>query len=48
MPKNWIVCRFRRGLGKKEGGMVFLKGGLLPQCTLWRLSDVRNDEVWVM
>ena len=22
----WIVCRFKKGLGKKEG-VVFLKGG---------------------
>ena len=23
---TWIVCRFKKGLGKKEG-VVFLKGG---------------------
>ena len=30
----WIVCRFRKGLGKKEVGDVF-EVGLRPQCTLW-------------
>ena len=25
----WIVCRFKRGLGKKDGGGVF-EGGLTP------------------
>ena len=33
----WTVCRFKEGLGKKEGGGggggVF-EGGLTPQCTL--------------
>ena len=27
----WAVCRFKRGLGKKEG-VMFLR--LIPQCTL--------------
>ena len=33
----WIVCRFKRELGKKEK-VMFLRGeegGLRPQCTLW-------------
>ena len=29
----WKVCRFKGGLGKKEGGGVFERG-LIPQCTL--------------
>ena len=33
----WTVCRFKGGLGKKEGGGVF-EGGLTPQCTLWGRS----------
>ena len=28
----WIVCRFKKGLGKKEG-VVFLKGG--GGCLFW-------------
>ena len=31
--KNWTVCKFKGGLGKKEGGGVF-DGGLISQCTL--------------
>ena len=23
----WAVCRFKGGLGKKKGGVVFLRGG---------------------
>ena len=30
----WIDCKFKRGLGKKRGGVVF-KRGLVPYCTLW-------------
>ena len=30
----WIDCKFKRGLGKKRGGVVF-KRGLEPYCTLW-------------
>ena len=35
-PKKgaWIVCRFMRGPGKKDGVDVF-EVGLRPQCTLW-------------
>ena len=29
----WTVCRFKKGLGRKEGFGVF-HGGLIPQCTL--------------
>ena len=29
----WTVCRFKGGLGKKEGGGVF-EEGLIPRCTL--------------
>ena len=29
----WTVCRFKMGLGKKDGEGVF-DGGLKPQCTL--------------
>ena len=32
----WSVCRFKEGLGKKEGDGVFERGGgWYPQCTLW-------------
>ena len=31
----WIVCRFKKGLGKKEGVMFWGGEGLRPQCTLW-------------
>ena len=36
LPKKgaWTVCRFKGGLGKKDGGGVF-EGGLIPQCILW-------------
>ena len=27
------ICRFNRGFGEKDG-LVFLRGGLIPQCTL--------------
>ena len=35
MGEAWAVCRFKGGLGKKEG-VVFLRGGggVIPQCTL--------------
>ena len=35
LPKRgaWGVCRFKRGLGKKQGGWCF-QGGLIPQCTV--------------
>ena len=40
LPKKgggaWTVCRFKKGggwLGKKKG-VVFLRGELIPQCTL--------------
>ena len=34
----WTVCRYKRGgLGKKEG-VVFFKGVLIPQCTLWLIN----------
>ena len=26
--RNWTVCRFKGGLGKKEGGGVFEGGGI--------------------
>ena len=29
----WTVCRFKRGLGKKEGSGIFF-GGLIPQSIL--------------
>ena len=29
----WTVCRFKGGLGKKDGGGVF-EGGMIPQCTV--------------
>ena len=31
----WTVCQFMGRLDKKEG-VVFLMGGLIPQCTLWQ------------
>ena len=30
----WTVCKFKGGLGKKEGGGVFERGELIPRCTL--------------
>ena len=31
----WIVCRFKRGLGKRRGYVFEVEGGgLRPQCTL--------------
>ena len=30
----WIACKFKKGLGKKEGADVF-EMGFTPQCTLW-------------
>ena len=36
-PKKgfWIVCRFKRGLGKRKGYVFEVEGGgLRPQCTL--------------
>ena len=43
----WTVWRFKRGLGKKEGVML-LKGGLRPQCTLrvWRRSLLIDPMVY--
>ena len=35
----WIVCRW--GLGKKEG-VVFLWGGLIPQCPLCTYAQLNN------
>ena len=33
LPEKWgTVCRFKEGLVKKEGGVI-------PQCTLWKLDD---------
>ena len=37
----WKTCRFTGGLGKKEG-VVFLKGGLIPQCTLWNTATCKS------
>ena len=34
----WTVCRFNGGLGEKEG-VVFLMGGLTPQCTLCKVFE---------
>ena len=38
LPKTgaWTVCRFKRGLGENKG--VFLRGWLIPECTLWLSS----------
>ena len=30
----WTVCKFKRGLGKNQGGGCFWGGGLVPQSTL--------------
>ena len=30
----WTVCRFKEGLGKKEGEGVVFEKGLISQCTL--------------
>ena len=38
----WTVGRFKGGHGKKEG--LFLRGGLIPQCTLCYLSLGMNFE----
>ena len=35
----WTGCRFKgRGLGKKEG-VVILRVGVIPQCTLWKWNS---------
>ena len=45
MPKKGGLgqCADLRGLGKKEG-LVFFRGGLIPQCTLWDIiGNLRSN-----
>ena len=38
LPQNgaaWTVSRFKEGILLKKERLVFLRGGLKPQCTLW-------------
>ena len=52
LPKRggaWTVCRFMGGLARMKG-VVLLRGGLTPQCTLWgsnqRIPDgLLNDSL---
>ena len=43
MPKKGArkICRFKGGLGKKEGGSVF-EEGLITQCTLKAFFNLRQ------
>ena len=34
----WAVCRFKRGLGEKEG-VVFLRGVETPMHTIYKLAQ---------
>ena len=34
---SWRVCRFERWIGKKEGQVFLMGGGLIPKCPLWIL-----------
>ena len=38
----WTVCWFKGGLGKKEGSGIF-EGGLIPQCTLWVVKNLKKN-----
>ena len=42
----WIICRSKRGLGEKEG-VVFLKGRLIPQSTLYVIRYSLTFLEWV-
>ena len=53
----WIVCRFKGGLGKKEGGWCFwVRGGggwFIPRCTLCMMASFQRYDctaivcIWV-
>ena len=36
--RPWTVCRFKRGLGKKRRGIVFLRGHDTPMLTIDKLG----------
>ena len=36
--RPWTVCRFKRGLGKKRGRIVFLRGHDTPMLTMGKLG----------
>ena len=42
----WTICRFKEGLGKKEGRGVFLKGADTPMHTMDQQNDKRTFFVY--